>query len=53
MRKWASNLLKEYLIKGFSINEKRLKQQTSQLKELKEFVKILGYIKWYKIKEGS
>lgn len=43
-RKWASNLLKEYLIKGFSINEKRLKQQSSQLKELQESVKILGNI---------
>ena len=43
-RIWANRILKEYLIKGFSINEKRLKQQTSQLKELQESVKILGNI---------
>jgi prophage maintenance system killer protein len=43
-RIWANRILKEYLIKGFSINEKRLKQQSSQLRELQESVKILGNI---------
>ena len=33
-RMWANKVLKEYLIKGFSINEKRLIQQNEQLKEL-------------------
>ena len=41
-RIWANKILKEYLIKGFSINEKRLIRQNSQLKELQESVKILG-----------
>lgn len=41
-RIWASKVLKEYLIKGFSINEKRLTQQNEQLKELQDTVKILG-----------
>ena len=40
-RIWASKVLKEYLIKGFSINEKRLTQQNKQLKELQDTVKIL------------
>ena len=43
-RIWANKILKEYLIKGFSINEKRLTQQNEQLKELQESVKILGNI---------
>jgi hypothetical protein len=41
-RIWANKILKEYLIKGFSINEKRLAQQNEQLKELQNSVKILG-----------
>jgi len=41
-RIWANKILKEFLIKGFSINEKRLSQQNEQLKELQESAKILG-----------
>ena len=40
-RMWANKVLKEYLIKGFSINEKRLIQQNEQLKELQASVKLL------------
>jgi len=43
-RKWASNILKEYLIQGYSINEKLLKQKVEQLQELQKSVKILGNI---------
>lgn len=43
-RIWANKILKEYLIKGFSINEKLLKKQNEQLKELQESVKILGKV---------
>ncbi len=43
-RIWANKILKEYLIKGFSINEKRLTQHNEQLKELQDSVKILGNI---------
>ena len=32
-RIWANKVLKEYLVKGFSINEKRLKSQTEILLE--------------------
>ncbi len=41
-RIWASRIIKEYLIKGFSLDNKRLIQQNSQLKELQTTVKILG-----------
>lgn len=47
-RMWANKVLKEYLIKGFSINEKRLIQQNEQLKELQESVKLLGKVLKYK-----
>jgi len=43
-RIWANKILKEYLIKGYSINEKFLKRQNEQLKELQESVKILGKV---------
>ena len=40
-RIWANKILKDYLIKGFSINEQRLRQQNEQLRELQESVKLL------------
>ena len=43
-RKWATQLLKDYLIKGFAINERKLIEQNKQLKELQESVKILGNV---------
>jgi prophage maintenance system killer protein len=47
-RIWANKVLKDYLIKGFSINEHRLTQKTEQLKELQQTVKILGTVLNYK-----
>jgi len=41
-RIWANKILKEYLIKGYSINEKILEQKAEQLKELQDSVKLLG-----------
>lgn len=43
-RKWANEILKEYLIRGYSINKKLLSQENEQLKELQESVKILGNV---------
>ncbi len=40
-RKWATQLLKEYLIKGYAINQKRLEKENQQLNELRKTVKIL------------
>ena len=43
-RIWASKLLKEYLIKGYTINEKRLKEQAEQLANLKSTVNLLSNV---------
>jgi hypothetical protein len=48
-RIWANQVIKEYLIKGFSINNKRLEQKTEQLKELQDSVKILGKVLNYRV----
>ena len=47
-RIWANKILKEYLIKGYSMNEKRLLQQNEQLRQLQESVKLLGSVVNYK-----
>lgn len=47
-RIWANKILKDYLVKGYSLNEKKLIQQNEQLKELRESVKILGNVLKYK-----
>jgi prophage maintenance system killer protein len=41
-RIWASRIIKEFLLKGFVIDNNRLIQQNNQLKELQASVKILG-----------
>lgn len=39
-RIWANSILKDYLKKGFAINEKLLKEKTQQLQELKSVIKL-------------
>ncbi len=39
-RIWANQILKNYLIKGFVVNEKRLQQTTQELQELKKVVQL-------------
>jgi prophage maintenance system killer protein len=41
-RKWANTVLKEYLVKGFAINENRLAQKEQQIKILKDGIHILN-----------
>lgn len=43
-RIWANNILKEYLIKGYSLNEKRLKEQSQQFEALKQTVRLMGNV---------
>lgn len=43
-RIWANKILKEYLVKGYAVNEKRLKEQTDQLEQLKQTVKLLSNV---------
>ncbi|MBG0783437.1 MAG: virulence RhuM family protein, partial [Bacteroidales bacterium] len=38
-RIWANKILKDFLVKGYALNEKRLAQQNEQLTELQESVK--------------
>lgn len=52
-RIWANSVIKDYLIKGYSINEKRLKQQNEQLRELQESVKLLGNVLNYRELTGD
>jgi len=41
-RIWANKILKDYVIKGYAINEKRLLEQNIELQNLKNTIKILG-----------
>jgi len=40
-RIWASNVLKEYLIKGYALNEKRLSDRENELQTLKTGIQLL------------
>ncbi len=52
-RIWANKILKDYLIKGYSINEKRLKDQSEQFESLKQTVKLLGNVIQNKILDSD
>lgn len=39
-RIWANQILKDYLVRGFAINEKRIKESATQLDELKHIIRI-------------
>lgn len=43
-RIWANKILKDYLTKGYAIDQKRLKEQSRQLEELKQTVKLPGNV---------
>ncbi len=40
-RIWATNTLRDHLVKGYTINEKRLQQQAQKYQELQKSVKLL------------
>lgn len=43
-RIWANRVLKEYLIEGYAIDRKKFLDQSRQLDELKQTVKLLGNV---------
>jgi len=44
-RIWATNVLKNHLINGYTLNEKRLKEQAQKLHALQRAVKLIGSMK--------
>jgi prophage maintenance system killer protein len=43
-RIWANKVLREYLVKGYVLNENRLKQQTDKVKELEKSLEVFKRI---------
>lgn len=43
-RIWANKVLREYLVKGYAVNEKQLKKQTEKLAELQKTIDLLASI---------
>lgn len=41
-RIWANKVLKDFLIKGYALNQQKLQKQNEKLNELQETVRILG-----------
>lgn len=39
-RQWATNVLRQYLVQGYALNEKRLRESTRQLADLKRLVQL-------------
>lgn len=51
-RKWATTKLKELLVQGYVLNEKRLEQKEQEVKVLKSGIQILGRAIKQKAEEG-
>jgi prophage maintenance system killer protein len=43
-RIWATRILKDHLLKGYTINEKRLKEQNDKFLELQSTINLLGRV---------
>ena len=43
-RIWATQVLKDHILKGYTLNEKRLKEQNTRLAELQETVNLMGRV---------
>jgi prophage maintenance system killer protein len=43
-RIWATLVLKDHILKGFSLNEKRLREENARLRELHDAVDLMGRI---------
>ena len=43
-RQWATNVLRQYLVQGFVLNEKRLRESARQLADLKRLVQLQGEV---------
>jgi prophage maintenance system killer protein len=43
-RIWANSVLKDYLVKGYALNEKRLNEKTEQYETLKKAVQLMGNV---------
>jgi len=53
-RIWANKVLKDYLVKGYVLNEKRLKEQKDRIKELEQTLEIFsGVVDNYKLKQDE
>ena len=43
-RIWANSVLKDYLVRGYALNEKRLKEQTEKIKEIERTLEIFSNV---------
>ena len=52
-RQWANQRLKEYLVKGYAINEKRLQEAENRFNELKQAIQLFDKVAHVKEISGS
>lgn len=43
-RIWANKILKDYLVKGYALNERKLKEQTGRIKEIEKTLEIFSRV---------
>ena len=53
-RIWANKVLKDYLVNGFALNEKKLKEQTERIKEIEKTLDIFSKVtESYQLKQDE
>ena len=52
-RIWATQVLRDHIVKGFTVNQRRLAEQTDHYRELQEAVKLIGDVINQQVLDGS
>ncbi|MCE0723183.1 RhuM family protein [Legionella resiliens] len=52
-RIWATNVLKEYLIQGYTLDRNRLQKQTQQIKKLEKTLRLFQQVQTESLKESE
>ena len=52
-RIWTTQVLRDHIVKGFTVNQRRLAEQTDHYRELQEAVKLIGDVINQQVLDGS
>ncbi|GGG06327.1 MULTISPECIES: virulence protein RhuM/Fic/DOC family protein [Cysteiniphilum] len=52
-RQWANKILKDHLIKGYTLNEKRLQEQSHQIQQLEKTLSLIQSVEYDKLSQNE
>lgn len=52
-RQWANKILKDYLVQGYALNEKKLKEQSYQIKQLEKTLALIQSVEYDQLSQSE